>query len=193
MFSYRLQRTIKLSFIATVVIWSCILSLRYALGKYIAINDTLSEPLGVYKLSTPEQIESGAIYSVSIPETYYIIAKKLGYSGDGLFLKKVVGLPGDRILITESGILINNRLLATSQAQSIGLGIRLYPLPIGYNHVLAENEYWTYGEGLHSYDSRYYGVITRDNIHNKATFWFYNKGVEEWQKQLHSLWQTHKN
>lgn len=184
---------VKICFLVVIAILLSLALLQVIISQYVAYNDTKSEPVGFYKLSNPQAIEISKLYTMEIPDKYYTIAQNLGYTGDGLFLKKVIAKSGDSVKITESGILINNKLLPTSKAQESVRGVDLDPQPNGYEYVLKDNEYWTYGEGANSFDSRYYGVITRSNIHDNATFWFNNKGVEEWQKQLHSLWQMQTN
>lgn len=186
--NYRQKQALKFTPAIILLIFAGTFKLNQYIAKHITFNDTPSEPIGVYKLEEPGKIESGLIYTIAPSTKYLAIAQQLGYSGDGYFLKRIVGVPGDHIKITESGIFVNNNFLVASQAQNFAKGVNLYPLPVGYNHILGRNEYWTYGNGLHSFDSRYYGVITYDNIHNKATFWFFNEGVNLWLKHQQSLW-----
>ena len=146
-----------------------------ACGKhyFIAYNPTLSEPIGYY-LTIPEwNIKPENVYMITIPEHYMSIIKKLGYNANsGMLLKKVIAKSGDTVAITESGVVINNKLIPDSKAAQSARGVNLDPQPIGYNHVLSNGEYWVLGNTAHSYDSRYFGVITEHQVHKRAIFMF---------------------
>jgi signal peptidase I len=113
----------------------------------------------------------GSLYIIKLSETKMNIIRKLGYHANtDTLLKRIVAISGDVVHVTNDGILINSHLLKHSKAYQFIRGVALNPLPIGYNHKLATNEYFVMGESDNSYDSRYFGVIGIDNIVSRADF-----------------------
>lgn len=188
MSTFQLRKT---SFVVCLLllIFGCIFGLRALISKYIMQNDTDSEPIGFYLVTEPDKIQVGKLYAVSIPDDYFIIAKKLGYHADGLFLKKIVASEGDIVRIGSSGVYINNELLPNSQAQESARNIALKPIEWGYYHVLESGEYWTYGEGKTSYDSRYYGIIKHDEVIYSAKYLFNSNLITTWQNLTQRFWR----
>jgi type IV secretory pathway protease TraF len=146
-------------------------------------NNTTSEKPGLYILY-PARISSNNIYQICLDdfkESYIKTMMKLGLTASVScnnpqisLLKTIVALPGDLVQITNFGVMINNKLLPTSTGIRIYKNIELNPLPIGYERKLQDNEYWLYGFGATSYDSRYYGPVNPNNIKNKAILVYSN-------------------
>ncbi|MFN8770816.1 MAG: signal peptidase I [Neisseriaceae bacterium] len=136
---------------------------------FMVYNSTPSERIGYYLTIPTNNIEYGNIYTITISDHYMKIIKSLGFHADSL-LKRIVGIPGDKIMITESGVLLNNRLLPKSKAKKIVRGVFLEPVAIGFKYRLQKDEYWVMGEVSNSYDSRYFGVVRRNQILKKAIF-----------------------
>lgn len=138
---------------------------------FIVYNATASEPIGFYLKQPVKNVLRGDKVIITIPQKYFDIAKQTGYDANGTFLKEIVAVPDDIITINESGISVNNQLLPDSKAITSYKGIKLYPQQL-QTFKLRSCEFWTRGNGKGSYDSRYYGVITCDNIENNAKFLF---------------------
>ena len=85
-------------------------------------------------------------------------------------IQKIVAKTGDVIDITESGILINNKLMINSKSLEYAKNLNLQPLPIGYHRLLYDGEFWVMGVSQYSVDSRYFGVINQDQILKLAYF-----------------------
>ena len=83
-------------------------------------------------------------------------------------IKRISAVKGDAIEVTDDGILINGLLQPNSHLYAEGRGIRFYPLVTGYKHVLEEGEYFMLGNSLHSFDSRYFGIIQKADIYRRA-------------------------
>ena len=140
-------------------------------------NPSPSEAIGYYLLYSSE-IEVGNIYQICLSnkkEDYINIMINLGLpkkgnckNGNTSLLKTVVAGPGDQVNITESGVIINNKLLKLSNSIALYNGIELHPKLPGMSFKLESNEFWLYGQGTTSYDSRYFGIVTKDEIINKA-------------------------
>lgn len=111
------------------------------------INNTYSMPLGIYKTQEDNnQISKNDLVIFKIPQFH----KKL--------LKKVVATKNDLVLVNENGVYVNGIKLENSKIfhfDSMGQPLKMYPL----NRVLNQDEIFTMGENIQSYDSRYFGVI----------------------------------
>lgn len=146
----------------------------YASGA--RINRTNSLPQGIYWL-VDKEAERGDIVSFwpdgSEPfriarERGYIIPGQYLNQGDGGYaplMKKLVGLPGDVVSITDDGIFINGQLIPNSiplACDNIG-----DPLPVLRlsDYTLHESEVLLVSDYLpRSYDARYFGVQDKRQI-----------------------------
>ena len=81
-------------------------------------------------------------------------------------LKRIVGIPGDKLCIKQRKVAINNKTIAIiKHKDSQG-----NPLPVfQFCGVIARNQYFVQGiANDHSFDSRYYGLISSNQIISKA-------------------------
>lgn len=83
-------------------------------------------------------------------------------------LKTIKAVAGDTVEVTTKGIIINGELQTNSQQFLEGRGVKLYPLPVGYKHTLTSGEYFVLGNTTHSVDSRYFGLIKKNDIYRRA-------------------------
>ena len=99
-----------------------------------------------------------------------------------LFIKRVVGLPGDRILFDPPGVRVNGTLLTeppifkTIAARTNGhSGYRaMGDYAVKQDLQLGENEYFVAGDNsANSLDSRYFGPIHRKQIIGRAFFIYF--------------------
>jgi signal peptidase I len=82
-------------------------------------------------------------------------------------MKQIVAKEGDEVSIAEDGVRVNNYLYKNSRLVQKSRQINL--LPIGFGRFkLKHNEYFVLGVTPHSYDSRYFGVINREQIYRGA-------------------------
>lgn len=162
---------IPLIIYCTVVVLLCGV---ICLSKSVMYNLTNSEPIGWYWVGMhrylgEEKIQVGELYAITLPDNFMLIIRKLGYrANSSTLLKRVVARGGDTIEVDRTGILVNGKLIKNSQAKQKVRGIELHPLPMGYKHILGNDEYFVMGETLTSFDSRYFGIINKDNFINKA-------------------------
>lgn len=83
---------------------------------------------------------------------------------DGAYIKRVIGLPGETVEITRSGVFIDGQRLSESYAG---------PSPEDYRAVLGEDEYLVLGDNrAESYDSRMpeIGFLHRENFTGRVCF-----------------------
>ncbi len=111
-------------------------------------------------------------YAVSGPRRWDVVAFEPPGSTNIMVLKRVIGLPGERISLTATGIVVNGSLLnkpgalsnvayreldKVTGSQSGGLVPFPYTVPPKHYFMVGDN--WT-----NSYDSRHYGGIPLTNI-----------------------------
>lgn len=141
------------------------------------INLTESEPLGLYRLFPVRgAIPHGAMMELCPPSWVTPSAFPFYMRGDcpnggRPMLKTVVGVPGDVVTVTRSGVWINGHELPHSgQLSKSQLYTRTQlPHPTG-TWRLRSGQYWAYGSGANaraaadSFDSRYWGPVDRGHI-----------------------------
>lgn len=153
------------------------------LNASLANNYSTSEPIGKYLLFDNNNINTGDLRVVCLSQDkqiYLSIMSKIGLEPDitscnGLtpLLKRVVGVPGDVIKLESDGVFVNDILLPNSMATQYYHSQYLYPQRLG-KYQLQKNEYWISGNGLNSYDSRYFGTVNVNEIKQKAVIlWSY--------------------
>lgn len=79
-----------------------------------------------------------------------------------LFTKQVLGVPGDRVIVTEEGARVGDRLL------------EFHPVPLqklnrtraslAQSYVLGPDQFFMAGTNPRAYDSRYYGPVHRGQL-----------------------------
>ena len=164
-------------------LWACVLYLLCLvlivriLENVIYKNQTISEPIGYYLALPDMPIHRGDLVMTCITDSGYKhvfnelgLKDVVGQCSNGLpyLIKRIVATSGDKVEVSKAGILINGNLYINSAQFAEGRGIKLYPLPVGYSHVLAADEYFMLGSSLHSVDSRYFGVVKKSDIYRRA-------------------------
>ena len=157
----KLLKTISTIFTVIVVILSCILIAKNIfLFDILVVGDSMHSTLvdGEMGFATKEN------FIINIDREDIIIFEK----EDKEIIKRVIGKPLDHVRITKDGVYINDELLNESYVSSENLDCT-YLINSEYNDiVLGENEYYVLGDNRSvSYDSRYYGPISRDKITGK--------------------------
>jgi len=88
------------------------------------------------------------------------------------FIKRIIALPGERLLIRDGVVYINgHRLDEPYLPEEWTLQTNPQPWSIGEGAVIPPNQYFVMGDNRNkSQDSRFFGTITRDRIDGKAWF-----------------------
>lgn len=93
-----------------------------------------------------------------------------GISEDASYVKRVVGLPGEKIEIRDGHIFANGRELNEED----GIPLISYVAARGERYVVSENAYFMLGDNSrNSFDSRYWGSVPRANIFGRVSRIYY--------------------
>ena len=85
---------------------------------------------------------------------------------DEPYIKRIIGLPGDIVRITNGQVYVNDLLLQETYLAAPPGYAGSWSVPPGHVFVLGDNR-------NNSYDSHYWGVVTLDSIIGKAEFVFW--------------------
>lgn len=143
--------------------------------------------LGINSITARIRIESISMVPTLHPGDF-VIVNKLAYRWDSpragdvvvfrlphdpsqRYIKRVIGLPGDRVEIADGAVYVNDRQLLEPYLQ-----IRTLQ---GGNWVVEEGAYFVLGDNRNnSSDSRIWGMVPRENVIGKA--WFTYWPPEQW-------------
>jgi len=145
------------------------------LARVVKINFTDSMPLGVYLVHSAP-IDPQRIVVACPPAVAARFGLANGYlaigscaSGAAPVLKYVAAIGGSEIRVNEAGIAVDGRVLANSSAHRLDRRGRLIPRFADGTYRLAANEVWLYSPAPWSWDSRYFGPVTKDHIVGAAS------------------------
>ena len=132
-------------------------------------------------------VEGLSMYA-TLDDNDYLIANKIDYRlhpperGDIVilrpptnnstdFIKRIIGLPGERVLIRAGVVYINGHKLDEPYLPEAWVNDANWPDNNSQGQVMGPNEYFVMGDNRNrSQDSRFFGPITRDRIDGKAWF-----------------------
>ncbi len=137
--------------------------LIYILGNCgFVINNTVSMPIGLYKVVNKEVQK----YDIVTFCLYDDQVERIPSKGNDTckdhnlpLIKEVVAATGDIVTINEAGIFVNNTYLPNSKP----LNIKVKRASLT-NYKLKDNEIIVKGKNSRSWDSRYYGILDKNNI-----------------------------
>ena len=154
----------------TIPLLAMLLMFCGAIAAGLRINGTHSFPIGLYWV-IGKQPEKGDLVFVNPPATaLFSMAKERGYLNIGFsptshLIKRLVGVPGDRVTIDSAGVEVNGVRLANSAPlakDGAGRALQFYPVQnyiLGPNEVLLMSEY-----SPASFDARYFGPVQATTI-----------------------------
>jgi signal peptidase I len=132
-------------------------------------------------------VEGLSMYA-TLDDNDYLIANKIDYRlhapqrGDIIilrppsdnskdFIKRVIALPGEKLLIRDSIVYINGHRLDEPYLPEAWTAINNWPPDGTDGRVMKSNEYFVMGDNRNrSQDSRIFGPISRDRIDGRAWF-----------------------
>jgi conjugal transfer pilin signal peptidase TrbI len=83
------------------------------------------------------------------------------------WIKKLVGVPGDHIVVTVNEVLVNGKAYQNNMRQLL-MKIDIPETKVTKEWHLSENQYFVIGETPLSYDSRFWGVINKSDMIGNA-------------------------
>jgi signal peptidase I len=90
------------------------------------------------------------------------------------FIKRIIGLPGEKVMVKNGRVYINDTLLKESYLPSTLYTTEGYFLTDGREYTVPSGQYIVMGDNrANSSDSRYWGPITKSEITGRAwvTYW----------------------
>ena len=125
-------------------------------------------------LATPVKVDGDSMYN-TLNDNDIVLLSKLSSIGrfdiivlkendnNATIIKRVIGMPGDKVKIRNNKIYINNKIIEDEYA---------YGETSDYDEItLGDDEYFVLGDNrLISKDSRYFGAIKKSDIKGKAVF-----------------------
>jgi signal peptidase I len=147
------------------------------IGDHILVNKF------IYGIKVP--FTDVAVIPVSQPHRGDIIVFKYPQDESKDYIKRVVGLPGDKVEIREQQVLVNNRPLVESYAvhsDANAQGRRLSPRDEYGPVTVPAGSYFVMGDNRDSsLDSRFWGFVKLNKIKGRAflVYWSWD-GAERW-------------
>ena len=137
----------------------------------VRVNWTESMPRGVYQRTDPA-LERGAWVAVCLEGKAAQLARERAYVIDGScasgltpVLKRIVGIPGDRIDLAIDGVAVNGAPLPDSALKEVDSRGRPLERAAEEEFVLPEGRYFVMGMNpSRSWDSRYFGAVSEHQI-----------------------------
>lgn len=144
----------------------------------LRFNFTPSMPVGVYRLTAASpmiKLPRGSLVAVCAPLKAAELGRRRGYlaagvcpAGSELLLKEVVAAGGDDVAASTAGIYVNGCLLPRSRPLTFdAAGRTLSRWPEG-RYRLRRGQLWLYAANDRSWDSRYWGPTTGEDVTGRA-------------------------
>jgi len=155
--------------VAEVVVLAVILYV----GISFAVQAVHVEGLSMYAtLDNNDYLIANKIdYRLHAPERGDIIILRPPTNNSTDFIKRVIALPGEKILIRSGAVYIDGHRLDEPYLPEAWTNDNNYPRNGSDGEVIPANSYFVMGDNRNrSQDSRFFGPITRDRIDGKAWF-----------------------
>jgi conjugative transfer signal peptidase TraF len=163
--SLRFQRR-KLGAIAAMAALPCALSAAVPMPVRLVWNVSASSPRGLYWVVPHSEVHSGDGVIAWLPAGTSELAANRGYLPLGVpLVKRVAGIPGDRICALRDRLTINGRGAAARKT----FDARGRSLPNWTGCVrLGPGRFFLLGESPWSFDGRYFGASKASEIDGRA-------------------------
>ncbi len=141
-----------------------------------SLNTSSSMPIGYYKLLAAVNIHKDDLVIVCLKDSKlkkdaiekgYLEVVNHERCDIVPLLKKVVAEAQDHIVVTGEGVFINGNFIENSRPIHTDSQGRILPIAV-IDKILSKDEYFVLGDHPKSFDGRYFGIITKDEIINKA-------------------------
>jgi type IV secretory pathway protease TraF len=138
----------------------------------VILNETPSMAKGAYvRVDDVAKLKRGDIIAMPINgRAGNYLVRKLGYPKDTMLIKRVTGISGDLVCRQETAVTIGNNSIVAVRMDRHGNSLPVW----GGCRVLLPNEVFLLGDHASSFDSRYFGPVTKDElvgIYRAAVTW----------------------
>ncbi len=167
------------------------LALRtFVLGAFVIPSHSMEETVleGDYLLVSRvaylfADVHRGDVVVFSLPDSLR------GAAPDELFIKRVIGLPGDTVRLSTTGVYVNHRRFPdppeAKQPAGPLLGIGATDVTV----VVPDRSYFVLGDNRsNSYDSRYWGCLPDDRIEGAPLLVYWSYGPTPADITRHVRW-----
>lgn len=157
-------------------LFDTIQSIALALGIFAIVYFLLLQPHEVRGRSMEPNFQDSEYlltdklsYKIGAPKRGDVIVFKAPPTRQDEFIKRIVGIPGDNVSVSNGKVFINEKRL---EEYYLGENSPTFGGPItqeGEKITLSQDEFFVLGDNrTHSQDSRYFGVIHKGDIIGKA-------------------------
>jgi signal peptidase I len=175
-----------LAWTALTAIGLAVLMRVFVLGTFVIPSESMTNTLlpgdNILVSKLPALlggIELGDVVVFTLPDSLR------GNRPDEPFIKRVIGLPGDTVVLTPDGIAVNNHLLPhppeSAFASPTESGPKTFFVPADCYFLLGDNR-------ANSWDSRYWGPLPKHNIVGKPLFIYWSRGSTQTDSTVHFRW-----
>lgn len=147
-------------FLASKVIYNPTISIPT--GYYFSYLATEFNTLDYVMLCVPSKISVKNMQELGLPVT----SDECLYQSPYL-AKQIIAKYGDYIDISNDMVKVNGVTIQNSQIFSEIKGIHLYQANLSKQFYVGKGQYFVIGGSIHSYDSRYFGLINQTDIYRK--------------------------
>ena len=173
------KKNIKKSIFQFFILMGSIALLFLLISKLpIRINLTPSVKKGIYILKSPNNLKNGDYIAVCLSKDLSKRIYDMGYIRKGsdchgqyeALLKKIIATPKDKIQIINHYVFINGK---NTKLKIKTLDRKNHPIPsTNFRNKFTLNGFWVIGDNHpDSYDSRYFGQVSTNQILYKASPW----------------------
>lgn len=166
------KKAIVREIIEYIIIFVVVVILVWLMDSYLIVNAQIPTESMENTIMTGDRIIGNRLaYKTDIPKRYDIIIFQYPDDESVLYIKRIIGLPGDTVYISNGKVYINNSPdpLDDSFTPEVPLGdFGPYMVPGNSYFVLGDNRNY-------SFDSRYWEntFVREDQILGKAVFCYY--------------------
>lgn len=145
-------------------------------GGGIRVNLSDSMAHGLYRIvPLTRPLKHGDMIAVCPPYSAAVVGRERGYVGLGNcpgdvepLLKFVEALAGDKVAFSARGVAVNGSLLPESKCLGEDEAGRILPMWNMNHYTVPPEMLWVYAPSPRSWDSRYWGSVSEDNIEGLA-------------------------
>jgi len=177
-FIYSFVETVVIALVIAVVLYLFIMTPHEVLGNSMHPTYKNGEYLMANKL----------VYRFGEPKRGDVIIFK--YSDTQDFIKRIIGIPGDSIMVKDGRIYVNgNQLNESNYLEDTVYTSGGEYLAEGQTIAIGEDEYFVLGDNRpHSSDSRTFGPISENQVKGKA--WIVYLPISEFRIVTHEEYNT---